>query len=1439
MSNSDNLFLAIGIDSYNDGHWKSLSNPVRDIETLGNILCQKYGFKKIEEYLKDGNATREKIYELLNFSIGRCIEYDNLIIYFAGHGGMWPVDKANWVPHDGSSLSHTWVTGDSIFDHIGLIKAKHILVIHDCCFSGAFTIGQPKLSLLKLSDDELELKASRIIFTSGEVKKVSDGIPGSGSPFSKSLCEYLENYTKPSLKVSKLIDAVTRTTAYLSSQKPLSSEINNLDNDNGEMILRLVEPLDGGDQVDAESEFPLPDPAEMPLEIPRTVTAKENQQSIAQLMFDLETYKVALEDVLRKEKRVILLGVAGSGKSYQMLETARKVKTSGEIIPIFKRLNAFEGDNIYQFLGIDPDSSDFEQFMLFLDGLDEVSPDYYSEVIASINELGEKHPLLGIVISCRTNFYEVPQEDVQGSLIGFSIYYLNDIRGKDILEHASDKVEVDTEEFMERVHSKGLTELVHNPFFLNLVFRHFIDYSNLDVDRAKLMELSVERSIGDNPEEIYATLERMAFIMETMGRNFLTDEQMQDLELKDSEREKLNNIRIFFRDKELSQWRFEHNNIQEYLAANVLAKLGAEELIATISFEVGGQKRVMPTWLNTVAFFSSVGDQEVFNKLFNWIVENDNEVVVRLEPHRLTEDQRFTVFKSIFEFYAEKGLWLKSNLFNAMELSRFARLNGTLDFLIGILSDEKVNRIVKLNAIHVLFVFDMDGFDDYKPALLASAMKIVQDGVFVPEDMISVLGLIAQLQLADTETVDFLIQKYSHSKNAYLRAGIYKIIAEYERMDDYIPVLLDGLSLDEMKYGYNDRTDTNLMDESYNLRRAIEKISTSAGLQKFIKGILASRFRRFSITRDHRKLLPKLINNAVLDFESGNGKMFDFMLGLYFAVFEDFDEHLLGDIGDFFKRTSTVKDLLLHIWHKTDKSRLGWNKLTLAVLDQDFVGQFIALCKSNDLDVKLLKQFHLQLFYQRHRHRELLERLEELAKTKLDMVLERPTLTDWQAIENKRAQRDFNLLFDKNQMLAELKHAFEKSETEELSRERLHSLMSENYCEVEGEIAQSALDLLRDFTDYDRKITLEKVRSWVDNSDLYLKFSISKIKARLSGSQKVEVDEVQKKYISDWCLNIGDDSELLWFFLHKLGIELRQDQLLELTRHPNSSVDGLVDQPGSLEMLATFLDFEKLKSQVLENLALNNLSIQGWISNIAYCLRKDVAEGFVYLVNTLIARQQEGYKDKELLEFWFKNYLDLEGIKKIIIESGALEIKWKAIGLLKTEIDQRDFLIEILKTIMNNELHSLHDRQQAANLLIELDELSGFDFLANMVLEIKDPRLDFRWGFRNVGIINSVAALGKLIDLLYLSKKPEFKNDIFNDLESIVLNALTNIGLESEENSGLVISSLEAFMEKYADELPHLNFLYFTISKIRDGFAFKKTTSFEEAITLFDNLKFT
>ena len=1437
MKKGINLFLSIGIDKYDVAFWKPLKNAVKDVNRLGEILMEKYGFEKIDEYLLDEKATLEAIHKLLKRPIGDCSELDSLIIYFAGHGLAWPENVGNWIPQPADRETYNWMPSSLILTYLGEIKAKHILIIHDCCYSGAFVHGQPKLAQLKLTDEQLAEKKSRIIFTAGGMTPVSDGKEGFNSPFSRSLCEVLESNKQPTLKVSRLIDDVTRTTGKRTKQVPESSEIKNTDNESGEMIFRIILPPAAEVALYEEGpEFTVPELPDEKLLIARTVTFSEHQHSIAQLMFDIEVNRVPLEEVLRKDRHIVLLGTAGSGKSYQMLKVAKLLKQNRSIaVPVYKRLNDYKGEGLDIFLSLDFSKIANTGFMLFLDGLDEIAPEHFPGTIEEIDRLANDYPLIGLVVACRTNFYEIPQQGAKGTLENFTVYYLNDITGKDILKHTSEVLQIDGEDFLAKAYLYGMSELLPNPFFLQLLFAHYMETHTLDVKRADLIERSISRSLGELAGEVRPKLNQLAFIMEMMGRNYLTPIEIGQVFAGQDLESELAGLQLFSLDTENKKWMFQHNNLQEYLAAQVLATLEFEKLMEIIAFKASGKSRIRATWLNTVSFLSNVGNEELFAKLFDWIINNDMEVVIRLEPHRLTEEQKTSVFKRIFEFYAGRGIWLSSNLFSTAELSRFAHSETTLKYLIEILKDRTGSRIAKLNAIHVLLLFDIERFADEKGNLLSVLMEMVRSSGFESGDMISVLGLIAHLKLADDKAADFIIQRYKFSRDQYLRAGMYKLLAEQDLVDKYLEVILDGLDLDNMAYGENDRDGDSLMDESFNLRRAIEKITSSDGLERFLAAIIASMQKRWTISRDNRELYPKIISNAANNFASGNGKMFELILRLYLTLFKDFDEHILEDVAKFFIATNTRKDVLLHIWRHTDRNALGWDKLTLSLVDEHTIENFVELCQSSDLDEESLNQFHKILFYKRHKFEKELTHLEELAKSKLGLTLERPKIIDWTAVQLAEAQSNFDLLFDMTALEKEIRKAFTIAGGEEINRDRLYSLMSNSYERTDEDVLQVSIDVIREFTDQHRSANLTEVVASLQSGGFY-RFRIEKIKSMLSREKQISVDEGQVTFVQDWCLKKGDDQELLWFFLHRFGFKLQSPQLEELTRYANSSVDGQVGEPGSLEMLERFTPLDKLAETVLENIATDQLSIQGWISNVSYMIRKKNELGYPLFIKAMKERQNEGYKDKELLEFWFETTNDVNSLKDIIAVTGALAVKWKAIRLLKPLPGERDFLVDVLKSIMIDTGNQLYDRQEAANQLIELGDSSGFFFLADLVLGTKDPTIDFRHGFRNMVMVNSIDTIDALMKMLHLSKTPEFKRDIFNDLESVVLGALVNLGLQNEENSVIVIQNIENFMTVHAKELPNLNFLYYTIAKIRDSSAFSQTVTIEDSIKQYEEI---
>lgn len=118
------LFLPIGIDNYQKDPWPVLTNAKEDVKRLGDILCEKYGFTLLDDYVFDEKATLELIHEEFEKAVKNCYEVDELVIYYAGHGSVSPSGTGHWIPVDGDDKRYRWISNAAVIDHNKEIKAK-------------------------------------------------------------------------------------------------------------------------------------------------------------------------------------------------------------------------------------------------------------------------------------------------------------------------------------------------------------------------------------------------------------------------------------------------------------------------------------------------------------------------------------------------------------------------------------------------------------------------------------------------------------------------------------------------------------------------------------------------------------------------------------------------------------------------------------------------------------------------------------------------------------------------------------------------------------------------------------------------------------------------------------------------------------------------------------------------------------------------------------------------------------------------------------------------------------------------------------------------------------------------------------------------------------------------------------------------------------------
>lgn len=232
-----NYLLNIAIDKYDDSSFTPLNNAVHDAKKLEKILTEKYDFELIDS-LYNETASRKNIIEVLNTLPTKLIEDDNLVIYFAGHGTLHPkTQKGYWIPQNATNSVSDFIPNSTIIDLISGIDARHILLIIDSCFSGAFLTQSRSVS--KFHYTKLYESKSRWVLSSGRHEPVSDGQPGVGSPFAVILNDFLEKNSTSIFSFVELASAVIKGTGTVARQQPVFAHIEGVGHNDGQLVFNI------------------------------------------------------------------------------------------------------------------------------------------------------------------------------------------------------------------------------------------------------------------------------------------------------------------------------------------------------------------------------------------------------------------------------------------------------------------------------------------------------------------------------------------------------------------------------------------------------------------------------------------------------------------------------------------------------------------------------------------------------------------------------------------------------------------------------------------------------------------------------------------------------------------------------------------------------------------------------------------------------------------------------------------------------------------------------------------------------------------------------------------------------------------------------------------------------------------------------------------------
>ena len=174
MSEFDrSLAIVIGINDYQNGIDK-LQTAVPNAIAIAEILQKTYKYELVHPDFDSGvivnqYASKNKLKTLLTDILPNKIkptESDRLIFYFAGHGIARNSDdepQGFLVPQDADmKQQNSLLRMSDVHDWLAELECKHLLVVLDCCFAGAFRWASYR-KLIPIADEITKAHSDRFI----------------------------------------------------------------------------------------------------------------------------------------------------------------------------------------------------------------------------------------------------------------------------------------------------------------------------------------------------------------------------------------------------------------------------------------------------------------------------------------------------------------------------------------------------------------------------------------------------------------------------------------------------------------------------------------------------------------------------------------------------------------------------------------------------------------------------------------------------------------------------------------------------------------------------------------------------------------------------------------------------------------------------------------------------------------------------------------------------------------------------------------------------------------------------------------------------------------------------------------------------------------------------------------------------------------------------
>lgn len=456
--------------------------------------------------------------------------------------------------------------------------------------------------------------------------------------------------------------------------------------------------------------------------IPRRIYSLEAQHGDPYWRWRLKKEDtLTVTDILRsdrlKPKKICVIGDPYQGKTYMLRETAYELtRLNMGFTPIWIAMKSYAVQPIEDLLQIKIGawkSTPATDIVVFLDGLDEVATDRFTEAIQQINAFITRYPFVTIIFSCRKLFYHHYRLKV--ALPQFDTYELYDLGERDVTEYLKTSLATRYDKFIKEVDRLDLRSMLYDPFYLSQFIQAYnnppykVPGSRLEavdgfikksIEQSELRKLSAGVNFHEKAHSYKICIQKFAFALQAMGLNALSEQTMQQLFAPD-QWELLKHSALVTETN--GQWSFTSALFQESLAARVLLALGPQEVIPLVT--VGKDiRKIKQKWLQTYTTllgYTSAGSQE--ERIYLKVMDEDSVELVFLQTERskYTEEFRYAALKRLITKCATKNI--RPIVVYEDTIGAFVGADiKSIDLLISSLKNAKNNVVTKITCCRIL-----------------------------------------------------------------------------------------------------------------------------------------------------------------------------------------------------------------------------------------------------------------------------------------------------------------------------------------------------------------------------------------------------------------------------------------------------------------------------------------------------------------------------------------------------------------------------------------------------------------------------------------------------------------------------------------------------------------------------------------------------------------